>query len=301
MRVSEHRGADDLLTAGLGLDGLRAMAAPAFADPEHPTAAELRRRAIWSNWRGIADLVPGGGYGELYGSVANVPGREFSALATVPGARQPHRVLAQVPDAFDQAKRCVVVTASSGSRGIYGSIAVAGAWGLPKGCAVAYTDKGAGTDYVDLAAGPGAAEDAGAAFVPATDRHQRHCLQARALAGQSGSGLGPPCAAGRGLRAAIAQCRVPGRDAVRLRQYPRHRGGHFQWRRRGVARGRTRAATWLDAVVAGEPNITADGSAPALRLHHRSRAADAVRLAAARPAADAVRGAALCRAGRRPA
>ena len=29
-RVTEHRGSDDLLTAGLGLDGLRAMAAPAF-------------------------------------------------------------------------------------------------------------------------------------------------------------------------------------------------------------------------------------------------------------------------------
>ncbi len=30
---SEHRGQDDLLTAGLGLDGLRAMAPPAFANP----------------------------------------------------------------------------------------------------------------------------------------------------------------------------------------------------------------------------------------------------------------------------
>src|SRR3546814_13396876 len=58
----------DLLTAGLGLDGLRAMVPPAFADAAHPTAAELRRRAIWSNWRGIADLAPGGGYGTLYGT-----------------------------------------------------------------------------------------------------------------------------------------------------------------------------------------------------------------------------------------
>ena len=75
-RVTEHRGHDDLLTAGLGLDGLRAMAAPAFADPAHPTAAELRRRAIWGNWRGIADLSPTGGYGQAYGSVASLPGRE---------------------------------------------------------------------------------------------------------------------------------------------------------------------------------------------------------------------------------
>ncbi|WP_243745949.1 D-(-)-3-hydroxybutyrate oligomer hydrolase [Tahibacter aquaticus] len=150
-RISEHRDGDDLLSAGLGLDGLRVMTAPAFANAEAPTPAELRRRAVWSNWRGIADLAPGGGFGTLYGSLASVPGREFQALADLPGASQPHRVLAQIPDSFDAKKRCLLVTASSGSRGIYGAIAVAGAWGLPKGCAVAYTDKGAGTDYFDLA------------------------------------------------------------------------------------------------------------------------------------------------------
>lgn len=150
-RISEHRDGDDLLSAGLGLEGLRGMTPPAFAKAEAPTPTELRRRALWANWRGIADLAPGGGYGDVYGSLAAVPGREFQALARLPGAKQPHRVLAQVPDSFDAKKRCLVVTASSGSRGIYGAIAVAGAWGLPKGCAVAYTDKGAGTDYYDLA------------------------------------------------------------------------------------------------------------------------------------------------------
>ena len=34
---------------------------------------------------------------------------------------------------------------SSGSRGVYGAIST-GEWGLKKGCAVAYTDKGAGTE-----------------------------------------------------------------------------------------------------------------------------------------------------------
>lgn len=158
-RHSEHRGGDDLLSAGLGLAGLQAMTPPPFADAEHPTPAELRRRAIWSNWRGIADLAPGGGYGALYGSVADVPGREFSALAWLPGRRQPHRVLLQLPDAFDRDRRCLVVAASSGSRGVYGAIAVAGAWALPKGCAVVYTDKGAGSDYYDLDAGQGSAAD----------------------------------------------------------------------------------------------------------------------------------------------
>src|SRR5690606_8431153 len=96
-RTTEHRGQDDLLTGGLGLAGLRAMTPPSFADAARPTANELRRRALWSNWRGIADLSPGGGYGELYGSLASVPGREFAAFATVPGASQPHRVLLQLP------------------------------------------------------------------------------------------------------------------------------------------------------------------------------------------------------------
>src|SRR5690606_3354344 len=162
-RASEHRGADDLLSAGLGLAGLRAPVPPAFADPERPTTDELRRRALWANWRGIADLRPGG-MGEGYGSLEPVPGREFHALARLPGANYPHRVMLQLPDAFDASNPCLVVTASSGSRGIYGSIAVAGAWGLPRGCAVAYTDKGAGTDYFDLDAGVGfdAAGNAGA-------------------------------------------------------------------------------------------------------------------------------------------
>ena len=104
-RSTMHRGHDDLLTGGLGLAGLQAMLPPAFADASHPSAEELRRRALWSNWRGIADLAAGGGYGTLYGSVANVPGREFSALAQLPGAQQPHRVLVQLPDAFDVKKR----------------------------------------------------------------------------------------------------------------------------------------------------------------------------------------------------
>ncbi|PKM15352.1 MAG: hydrogenase [Gammaproteobacteria bacterium HGW-Gammaproteobacteria-2] len=159
VRVTSHRDNDDLLTAGLGADGLRSAAPPALADPAQPSPADLRRRAIWSNWRGIADLSAGGGYGEAYGSLAPVPGREFHALRTVPGASQPHRVMVQIPDSFDHAARCVVVSASSGSRGIYGAIALAGAWGLPHGCAVAYTDKGAGTDYFDVATGTGVALD----------------------------------------------------------------------------------------------------------------------------------------------
>lgn len=158
VRATTHRGGDDLLSAGLGLSKLAGVPSP-FANPMQPTAQELRRRAIHASWKGLADLGPLGGFGIVYGGVPDVPGREFSAFATLPGARASHRVLAQVPDAFDHERRCLVVTASSGSRGIYASIALAGAWGLAKGCAVAYTDKGGGSGYFDAVSGTGAALD----------------------------------------------------------------------------------------------------------------------------------------------
>ncbi|MDF3981739.1 3-hydroxybutyrate oligomer hydrolase family protein [Luteibacter sp. PPL201] len=158
IRCTMHRHGDDLLSAGLGLRGLAGLATP-FAHPFSPTAAELRRRAIHSSWKGIADLDPLGGFGDVYGAVPDVPGREYTTFARLPHARSPHRVLVQVPDAFDRRKRVLVVAASSGSRGIYGAIALAGCWGLPKGFAVAYTDKGAGSGYVDPADGTGVALD----------------------------------------------------------------------------------------------------------------------------------------------
>ena len=272
MRVTEHRGGDDLLTAGLGRDGLRAPTAPAFADPAHPTAAELRRRAIWSNWRGIADLMPGGGYGDWYGSTAAVPGREFSALATVPGARQPHRVLLQLPDAFDADRPCIVVAASSGSRGIYGAIAVAGPWALPKGCAVAYTDKGAGTDYFDLDAGQGVAPDgtvadaaAALAFKPATAA--THGVAFKHAHSQDN----PEADWGRHVKQAAEFALLALNDALP------HRGFTFANTRViavGISNGGgavLRAAElegsgtdqgWLEAVVAGEPNVNVAGARP---------------------------------------
>jgi hydroxybutyrate-dimer hydrolase len=158
VRVTTHRQGDDLLSAGLGLKGLAGMSTR-FAQPVSPTPPELRQRAIQSSWKGLADLGQLGGFGSLYGSVPNVPGREFSTFAFLPGARTSHRVLVQVPDDFDRTKRCLVVTASSGSRGIYGSIALAGGWGLPRGCAVAYTDKGGGAGYFDPSDGTGVALD----------------------------------------------------------------------------------------------------------------------------------------------
>ena len=264
-RATEHRGTDDLLTAGLGLAGLRAMVPPAFADAAHPTTAELRRRALWANWRGIADLAPGGGYGDVYGKLDAVPGREFSAFARVPGASQPHRVLLQFPDAFDTAKRCVVVTASSGSRGIYGAIAVAGAWGLPRGCAAAYTDKGAGTDYFDLDAGQGRTADG------SVDGADASLAFKPAQAGGSGVAFkhahsqdNPEADWGRHVQQA-AQYALATLNAQLPQQAPftfdntrviavgiSNGGG-------AVLRAAELEGDWLDAVVAGEPNVLVQG------------------------------------------
>jgi hydroxybutyrate-dimer hydrolase len=141
--LSSHRDGDDLLTAGLGWEGLAAPLPPVFdASPR-----ALRQRAVWHNWRGIAQISTSGlGSGRL--EQAPVPGRELHALLALPSGQQRHRVLLQLPDRFDPKQPCLVVSASSGSRGIYGAIALAGGWGLPRGCAVAYTDKGGGSDWI---------------------------------------------------------------------------------------------------------------------------------------------------------
>ena len=269
-RASIHRGSDDLLTAGLGLDGLRGMVPPAFADAAAPTPGELRRRAIWSNWRGIADLSPGGGYGTVYGSTEAVPGREFSALAWLPGAHQPHRVLVQVPDDFDTTRRCVVVAPASGSRGVHGAIAVAGAWGLPRGCAVAYTDKGAGTDYFDLDANLGVAVDGTVAAPGGGDL----AFAPDAAAGATGVAFrhahsldNPEADWGRHVRQAARYALQVLDDAVPAAAP--FRFGDTRVIAVGISNGGgavLRAAEleggWLDAVVAGEPNVYVEGGRP---------------------------------------
>ncbi|MFU8877642.1 MAG: 3-hydroxybutyrate oligomer hydrolase family protein, partial [Wenzhouxiangellaceae bacterium] len=147
-----HRNGDDLLTAGLGLSGLRGPA----PDTDPGSAGDLRRLSIHQDWRGLVDLTATGGFA-ADDRLPAVPGREFHAFAQLPGASQPFRVLLQLPDAFNPDKPCLVVAAASGSRGIYGALPVAGPWALPRGCALVLTDKGAGTDLFDHASGSGVA------------------------------------------------------------------------------------------------------------------------------------------------
>ncbi|MES2960277.1 MAG: 3-hydroxybutyrate oligomer hydrolase family protein [Pseudomonadota bacterium] len=163
VRVTEYDGvSDDLLTAGLGATGLGG-AAPGFVDPLLPTAAELRRLAIHTNYRALVDPTSNGGYGRLYGpnvtvdgvitsDSGKIAGAEYIAYADDGSGRQNVTMMVQVPSSFDPKAPCIVSATSSGSRGVYGAIATAGEWGLKHRCAVAYTDKGTGLGVHDLQA-----------------------------------------------------------------------------------------------------------------------------------------------------
>jgi len=152
---------NDLLTAGLGKSGLQG-AAPAVADPANPTVEELRKLAIYNNYRALVDITTNGGYGVLYGPNVDVngvagtgdgkiAGDEYIAYADDGTGKQNVTLLVQIPTTFNVANACIVSAVSSGSRGVYGAIATAGEWGLKHGCAVAYADKGSGNGAHDLA------------------------------------------------------------------------------------------------------------------------------------------------------
>ncbi|WP_310567800.1 D-(-)-3-hydroxybutyrate oligomer hydrolase [Hydrogenophaga sp.] len=151
---------DDLLTAGLGKSGLASPVAPAYADALAPTAAELRRTAIHTNYRAMVDMTTAGGYGVFYGpnvradgtvttDEGKVAGHEYHAFADDGSGRRNVGLMVQVPDSFNPDKPCIITATASGSRGVYGGIST-GEWGLKRGCAVAYTDKGTGAAPHDL-------------------------------------------------------------------------------------------------------------------------------------------------------
>ena len=146
---------NDLLTAGLGKTGL-AGATPAYANAEQPTPVELRRNAIHANYRAVLDIAANSGYGTLYGPNVDangnvgtgeglIAGSEYIAYADDGTGKKNVTLMVQVPASFDPDRACIVTGTSSGSRGIYGAIGSSGEWGLKKGCAVAYADKGSGT------------------------------------------------------------------------------------------------------------------------------------------------------------
>jgi len=160
IRATSYDGtSDDLLTGGLGKTGL-AAAAPAYANPASPTVAELRRNGIYTNYRAVLDYTAAGGFGRLYGpnidvngndtlGEGKVAGTEYIAVADDGNGRKNVVLMAQVPASFDPNNPCIVTGTSSGSRGVYGAIGTSGEWGLKRGCAVAYADKGTGNGLHD--------------------------------------------------------------------------------------------------------------------------------------------------------
>ena len=180
VKVTVYDGVtDDLLSAGLGQAGLLG-AAPGFVDPNAPTPAELRRRAIYGNYRGIVDVVPAGGFGLLWGPGSPgsptfpvlpefpapvvpglIPGTEYKAYLRLP-EHNPHinnvPAAVQIPRHFNSEKPCIVAALPSGSRSLYGGVAIA-EWALFKGCAVALPGKGTDTGFHLLDAVPYAVDD----------------------------------------------------------------------------------------------------------------------------------------------
>ena len=160
-RAAYDGASDDLLTGGLGRTGLASATPPAVANATAPTAAELRKVAIYNNYRALVDVVARGGYGTLYGpnidrngadtlGEGRIAGVEYLAYADDGTGTKNVTMMVQIPSNWDRGRPCIVTAPSSGSRGVYGAIGTAGEWGLKRGCAVAYTDKGTGNGVHDL-------------------------------------------------------------------------------------------------------------------------------------------------------
>lgn len=152
---------DDLLTGGLGKTAMQSATPPVIANPASPTAAELRKLAIYTNYRALVDTTTGGGYGLLYGPNVDANGGVNATEGLVPGVeavtylddgtgKRNVTAVLQIPSYFNRSAPCLVAAASSGSRGPYGAIATAGEWALKRGCAVVYVDKGTGIGAHDL-------------------------------------------------------------------------------------------------------------------------------------------------------
>ncbi len=147
---------DDLLTAGLGLEGLRGPA-PGFADALQPTSAELRRRAIHANYRSLQDVTDLGGYGRCFGLLPGqrCSGVEYLGALAGPEGKGRHTVCLLIPENFNVRQPVLVAAAASGSRGVYGGLPIAGPWALARGYALVLTDKGTGSGLFDIDTGTG--------------------------------------------------------------------------------------------------------------------------------------------------
>ncbi|MFC7738209.1 3-hydroxybutyrate oligomer hydrolase family protein [Roseomonas sp. GCM10028921] len=162
LRVESHRTVDgssnDLVTAGLGVARLLSGPAPGYADPRSPTADELRRASMFRR----SDA--GVGFGRLFGpnvetatghvleDDGRIPGEEYLAFADDRASDRSRNVamLLQVPRDLTRERNCILAVPVNGSSALFRDIVDFGFWGLRRGCAVVYTDKGAGNGVHDL-------------------------------------------------------------------------------------------------------------------------------------------------------
>jgi len=145
---TEYDGVTDGLLAGLGLAGIKG-AAPGYLDAENPTKEELRKNTIHANYTAL--VAQGDGlFGVEYGPSDDTQYAGYEYLAYVGEGLNRAILMVQIPNSFNVEEPCIVAGPASGSRGVYGAIGTAGAWGLENGCAVAYTDMNKGTGAVDL-------------------------------------------------------------------------------------------------------------------------------------------------------
>jgi hydroxybutyrate-dimer hydrolase len=143
---------DDLVTGGLGAAAMLG-APPGYADPLHPTAAELRRAALFQH------ESSGQGFGRLFGPDVDaatgkilpdggrIAGEEMLAYADDGKGRQNVAMLLQIPKGLSAKRRCLVAVPVAGSASLYRDVVDFGYWGLRRGCAVVYTDKGHGNGF----------------------------------------------------------------------------------------------------------------------------------------------------------
>ncbi|WP_143010742.1 3-hydroxybutyrate oligomer hydrolase family protein [Cupriavidus necator] len=156
---------DDLITGGYGVAAmLSGSARPAYEDPLRPSAAELRRAVL------LRPGNPANGFGTLYGPNVDpstgklyeddgkLAGDEVLAFTAGPSGRSTS-ILLQVPVTFRPDAACLVVTATPGSQNVWADMQRAGYWGLRRGCAVAWTDKGTGAGIQDLDSGTSTTQD----------------------------------------------------------------------------------------------------------------------------------------------
>jgi hydroxybutyrate-dimer hydrolase len=151
-RAHRDGRSDDLVTGGLGASAMLG-APPTYADPLHPTADELRRAALFLRSSG------GQGFGRLYGPQVDpqtgrilsddgkIAGDEILAYADDGSGGQNVAMLLQIPDGLSRDRRCLLAVPTSGSSSLYRDIVDFGYWGLRRGCAVVYTDKGHGNGF----------------------------------------------------------------------------------------------------------------------------------------------------------